>query len=65
MQASEDALALLAQMVTLDPSRRISAEDALSHAYFRNAPQPTPPAQLPKPPVRAHNPLKLGPKVRT
>ncbi|EIE18761.1 Pkinase-domain-containing protein [Coccomyxa subellipsoidea C-169] len=64
-QASEDALALLAQMVTLDPSRRISAEDALSHAYFRNAPQPTPPAQLPKPPVRAHNPLKLGPKVRT
>jgi hypothetical protein len=51
-------------MVALDPSRRITAEDALSHQYFRNAPQPTPPAQLPKPPVRAHNPLKLGPRVR-
>lgn len=62
-QASEDALALLAQMVSLDPSRRPAAEEALSHQYFRNAPAPTPPAQLPKPPVRAHNPLKLGPKV--
>lgn len=31
--------------------------------FFRNAPQPTPPSQLPKPPVRAHNPLKLAAKV--
>lgn len=35
MQASEDALALQAQMVALDPSRRISAQDALAHPYFR------------------------------
>ena len=35
MQASEDALALLALMVALDPGRRISVEDALAHPYFR------------------------------
>ncbi len=63
MQASEDALALLAQMMALDPSRRITVENALAHPYFRAAPQPTPPEQLPKPPVRAHNPLNLPPKV--
>lgn len=62
-QASEDALALLAQMVALDPGRRISASSALSHRYFRAEPPPTPPEQLPKPPVRARNPLALGPKV--
>ena len=63
MQAGEDALALLGQMVALDPSRRIAVEDALAHPYFRAAPRPTPPEQLPKPPVRAHNPLNLPPKV--
>lgn len=63
MQASEDALALLGQMMALDPGRRISVEDALGHPYFRADPKPTPPEQLPKPPVRAHNPLNLGPKV--
>ncbi|CAK0783466.1 hypothetical protein CVIRNUC_006665 [Coccomyxa viridis] len=56
-QASEDALALLALMVALDPGRRISVEDALAHPYFRADPKPTLPEQLPKPPVRAHNPL--------
>ena len=35
VQASEDALALLALMVALDPGRRISVEDALAHPYFR------------------------------
>ena len=35
MQASEDALALLAMMVALDPGRRISVEDDLAHPYFR------------------------------
>ena len=63
LQASEDALALLGQMMALDPGRRISVEDALGHPYFRADPKPTPPDQLPKPPVRAHNPLNLAPKV--
>ena len=34
-QASEDALALLAMMVALDPSRRISVEDALAHPLLQ------------------------------
>lgn len=63
MQTSEDALALLGQMVALDPGRRIAVEDALAHPYFRADPKPTPPEHLPKPPVRAHNPLHLAPKV--
>jgi serine/threonine protein kinase len=64
VQASEDALALLARMVALDPGRRIRAEEALQHPYFRSEPMPTPPGQLPRPPVRAHNPLNLPAKVR-
>lgn len=47
-KASEDALDLLAAMVTLNPSRRITAEKALSHKFFVNDPQPTPPSKLPK-----------------
>eukprot|EP00877_Chromochloris_zofingiensis_P015175 jgi/Chrzof1/9911/Cz04g20160.t1 len=56
-QASEDALDLLSKMVSLDPRKRPSAEEALNHPYFTNAPAPTPPSQLPKPPLREDNPL--------
>jgi cyclin-dependent kinase 7 len=63
VQAGEDALALLGQLVALDPSRRPSAAAALRHRYFRAAPAPTPAGQLPQPPVRARNPLALAPKV--
>lgn len=48
-QAPDEALDLLARMVSLDPRRRISAEDALKHRYFRVDPAPTPAGQLPRP----------------
>lgn len=47
--ASEDGLDLLGRMVSLDPRRRISAEEALRHRYFRMDPAPTPAGQLPRP----------------
>ena len=62
-QATEDALDLLAKMVQFDPSRRPSAEQCLAHPYFTNSPAPTPPSQLPKPPLREDNPLAApGPR---
>ncbi|GBF90178.1 cyclin-dependent kinase [Raphidocelis subcapitata] len=60
-QASDDALELLAAMVSLDPSKRPTAAEALAHPYFSNAPPPTPAGQLPKPPLREDNPLQ-GPQ---
>lgn len=62
-QASDDALALLGSLMAFDPSCRPTAAEALKHRYFRMAPQPTEAARLPKPPVRAHNPLKPLPEV--
>jgi hypothetical protein len=38
-----------------------TATEALAHPYFTNAPAPTPPSQLPKPPLREDNPLQ-GPQ---
>ena len=58
MQASEDALDLLGRMISLDPARRISAAAALEHRYFRSAPEPTPPAQLPRPAPRVDTSLR-------
>ena len=46
--ATPSALHLLASMLVYDPSRRISAADALAHPYFAN-PAPTPPGRLPLP----------------
>ena len=51
-QASDDALDLLARMMSLDASRRISAADALQHRYFRSDPPPSSLDQLPKPRLR-------------
>lgn len=59
MQASEDALDLLSKLVAFDPRKRLTAAQALEHAYFKNAPRPSEASRLPKPPIRAHNPLKL------
>ena len=37
--ASDDALALLGALLTMCPAKRISAEDALEHAYFKAEPK--------------------------
>ena len=59
MQASEDALDLLAKMMQFDPNRRISAEEALKHRYFSTAPLPTPSADLPRPVSKTNGPVQL------
>ena len=38
---SESAFNLLAAMLEYDPSRRITAEDALTHVYFTEDPKPS------------------------
>jgi len=45
--AGNDALDLLEKMLTYNPVKRISAQDALLHPYFRNKPRPTNPSKLP------------------
>lgn len=53
--ASEDALDLLSRMLTFDPSKRITAREALSHPYFINLPRPSDPSTLPiTDPARFH-----------
>ena len=59
-QASDDALDLLGRMVCLDPSRRISAADALQHRYFSSDPPPSTVDQLPKPRLREQAPAAPG-----
>lgn len=46
--ASNEALDLLEKMLIFDPTKRISAENALKHKYFSESPRPTPPENLPK-----------------
>eukprot|EP00960_Hanusia_phi_P059103 764075-Hanusia_phi.AAC.8 len=44
--APKDALDLLEKLLQYDPSKRISAEEALNHEYFRNSPSPAPTSQI-------------------
>ncbi|EKX54892.1 hypothetical protein GUITHDRAFT_83848 [Guillardia theta CCMP2712] len=44
--APKDALDLLDKLLSYDPNKRISAEEALKHEYFRNAPAPASTAQI-------------------
>lgn len=46
---SEDALDLLSKMLQIDPNKRISVNEALSHSYFTTKPEPTLPHLLPFP----------------
>jgi cyclin-dependent kinase 7 len=49
-----EALELLHRMLCFDPRRRITAKDALDHAYFKVKPAPTQPEKLPKPHILDH-----------
>ena len=44
--APSDALSLLRSMLVLDPNKRFTADQCLSHPYFLNEPQPTPKEKL-------------------
>jgi len=44
---TQDALDLLASFFVFDPTKRLTAQAALTHAYFRTAPAMTPHTQLP------------------
>ncbi|TFK74948.1 CMGC/CDK/CDK7 protein kinase [Pluteus cervinus] len=46
--ASADSLNLLSKFLTFEPRKRISARDALLHAYFDALPYPTHPSKLPR-----------------
>ncbi|PVU97964.1 hypothetical protein BB561_000214 [Smittium simulii] len=46
--ADSYALDLLAKMLTYNPNKRISAQEALAHPYFSNFPRPTSHEKLPK-----------------
>lgn len=45
---TEGAIDLVEKLLTLDPSKRISAHDALYHSWFYSKPYPTPREELPK-----------------
>lgn len=44
--APKDAISLLRSLLILDPNKRLSASEALSHPYFSNEPPPTPKEKL-------------------
>jgi cyclin-dependent kinase 12/13 len=44
----EYALDLIDKMLTLNPAKRLSAEEALNHPYFTSEPFPCPPCRLPR-----------------
>ncbi|KAJ2477975.1 hypothetical protein EV174_004451 [Coemansia sp. RSA 2320] len=46
-ELTDNALDLLTRMLALDPKQRITADDALNHAYFAEAPPPKDPSMFP------------------
>jgi cell division cycle 2-like protein len=51
-QISDLGLDLVAGLLTLDPARRLTAQEALDHAWFREAPPPCDPLLLPDFPAK-------------
>jgi cyclin-dependent kinase 7 len=49
LAATDDALNMLSRMLSYDPNKRITAQDALLHPYFVNDPKPSQPSDLPMP----------------
>lgn len=56
--ASGDTLNLLSRFLVYEPRKRISARDALNHAYFFALPHPSHPSKLPKPASQTSRPLE-------
>jgi len=48
--APSDAVDLLSKMLMLDPAKRITVEEALSHRFFSSHPQPSSPSEIVLPP---------------
>lgn len=51
---------LMNSLLTYDPSKRITAEDALKHEYFKESPRPVDPSMFPTWPAKS----ELGHKVK-
>lgn len=50
---SELGLSLLGKFLTYDPQQRVTAEDAMKHSYFGEAPLPIDPAMFPTWPAKS------------
>ncbi|KAF9906737.1 hypothetical protein EC991_000330 [Linnemannia zychae] len=55
---TENGLDLMSKMLTYDPARRITAEDALKHPYFSEAPPPKHPSMFPTWPSKGEKTAK-------
>ncbi|KAF8942100.1 hypothetical protein BGZ47_006822 [Haplosporangium gracile] len=55
---TENGLDLMSKMLTYDPTRRITAEDALKHPYFSEAPPPKHPSMFPTWPSKGEKTAK-------
>ena len=62
--ASDDLIHLMDWCLTLNPSKRCTATQALKSAYFSNAPAPTPGPQLPLPKSKTEKRENLGEPVK-
>ncbi|KAK3819631.1 MAG: kinase-like domain-containing protein [Benniella sp.] len=55
---TENGLDLMSRMLTYDPAKRITAEEALQHPYFTEAPPPKHPSMFPTWPSKSERTVK-------